>query len=188
MDFTLKYRKTGYNRRLAKKRFQWLIEALCFVSSTLLAGSLVLRKPLLRQAPNRYEPFLSMKNTVFIFVSALLILSCQSTSIEQNIEDPEIDVNKTNGKENDSMKQIMASRLEGFWMSKSYLDNVKRTKSPFKAKDYSASWFAFELQKKNLLSDDPKLFGMQSNEGGYYAKLEWNSEDGYICANKNSFA
>jgi len=45
---------TGYNRRLAKKRVQWLNEALCFVSSSVLADSLVLRNPLLRQAPKRY--------------------------------------------------------------------------------------------------------------------------------------
>lgn len=43
-----------HNRRLAKKRVQCLNEALCFVSSSVLADSLVLRNPLLRQAPNRY--------------------------------------------------------------------------------------------------------------------------------------
>jgi hypothetical protein len=46
-------RKTAYKRRLAKKRFQCLNEALCFVSSSVLADSLVLRNPLLRQAPKR---------------------------------------------------------------------------------------------------------------------------------------
>lgn len=45
---------TTANRRLAKKRVQCLNEALCFVSSSVLADSLVLRNPLLRQAPNRY--------------------------------------------------------------------------------------------------------------------------------------
>jgi hypothetical protein len=44
---------TGANRRLAKKRVQCLNEALCFVSSSVLADSLVLRNPLLRQAPKR---------------------------------------------------------------------------------------------------------------------------------------
>ena len=43
-----------HNRRLAKKRVQWLIEALCFVSSSVLAESLVLRNPLLRQARKRF--------------------------------------------------------------------------------------------------------------------------------------
>ncbi len=43
------------NRRLAKKRVQWLNEVLCLVSSSLLADSLVLRNPLLRQAPNRWR-------------------------------------------------------------------------------------------------------------------------------------
>jgi len=42
------------NRRLAKKRVQCLNEAWCFVSSSVLADSLVLLNPLLRQAPNRY--------------------------------------------------------------------------------------------------------------------------------------
>jgi len=46
-------RKAAANRRLAKKRFQWLNEALYFVSSSVLADSLVLRNPLLRQAPKR---------------------------------------------------------------------------------------------------------------------------------------
>ncbi len=44
------------NRRLAKKRVQCLNEVLCFVSSSVLADSFVLRNPLLRQAPNRYMP------------------------------------------------------------------------------------------------------------------------------------
>jgi len=43
------------NRRLAKKRVQWLNEVLCFVSSSVLAESLVLRNPLLRQAPKRCQ-------------------------------------------------------------------------------------------------------------------------------------
>jgi hypothetical protein len=46
-------RITTANRRLAKKRVQCLNEALCFVSSSVLADSLVLRNPLLRQAPKR---------------------------------------------------------------------------------------------------------------------------------------
>jgi len=49
----MKNRKTGYNRRLAKKRVQCLNEALFFVSSSVLAYSYVLRNQLLRQAPKR---------------------------------------------------------------------------------------------------------------------------------------
>jgi len=47
-------RSAGANSRLAKKRVQFKIEALCFVSSSVLADSLVLRNPLLRQVPNRW--------------------------------------------------------------------------------------------------------------------------------------
>ena len=46
-------RMAAGNMRLAKKRIQCLNEAYCFVSSLVLADSLVLRNPLLRQAPNR---------------------------------------------------------------------------------------------------------------------------------------
>jgi hypothetical protein len=46
-------RRASGNRRLAKKRVQCLNEALCFVSSSVLADSLVLRNPLLRQSPKR---------------------------------------------------------------------------------------------------------------------------------------
>jgi len=52
---SLKEEKTSANRRLAKKRVQRFNEALCFVSSSVLADSLVLRNPLLRQAPKRYK-------------------------------------------------------------------------------------------------------------------------------------
>jgi len=51
-------RMAAANRRLAKKRVQCLIEASCFGSNSVLADSLVLRNPLLRQAPKRYVKIL----------------------------------------------------------------------------------------------------------------------------------
>jgi glutaredoxin-related protein len=48
-------RRPACNSGFAKKRVQWLNEALRFVSSSVLAESFVLRNPLLRQAPNRYS-------------------------------------------------------------------------------------------------------------------------------------
>jgi hypothetical protein len=50
-----KTRTTGYNTGFAKKRVQWLNEALCFVSSSVVADSFVLRNPLLRKARKRYQ-------------------------------------------------------------------------------------------------------------------------------------
>ena len=50
---TDKQKTTAANRRLAKKRVLCLNGALCFVSSSVLADNLVLRNPLLRQAPKR---------------------------------------------------------------------------------------------------------------------------------------
>lgn len=46
---------TGYNSTYKKLAVHWLNQALCVVSSSVLAGSLVLRNPFLRQAPKRYR-------------------------------------------------------------------------------------------------------------------------------------
>ncbi len=51
-------RKSAYNRRLAKKRVQWLIEHSTSYQILCWVDSLVLRNPLLRQAPKRYpQPY-----------------------------------------------------------------------------------------------------------------------------------
>jgi len=47
-------RKTAYNSTYKKLAVQWLKEALCFVSSSVVADSFLHRNPLLRQAPKRY--------------------------------------------------------------------------------------------------------------------------------------
>ena len=47
----------AYNSGLAKVAVQWFIEHLCFVSSSVLADSFVLRNRHLRQAAKRKEQF-----------------------------------------------------------------------------------------------------------------------------------
>jgi len=47
-------RTAAGNKGLAKVAVQWLIEHFCFVSSAVLADSLVLRIRHLRQAPKRW--------------------------------------------------------------------------------------------------------------------------------------
>lgn len=44
-----------HNRRMAKKRVQCLIEALCFVSSSVLVDSLVVLNPHIRQSAKHYQ-------------------------------------------------------------------------------------------------------------------------------------
>jgi hypothetical protein len=53
LNLTVKKEGRTANMRLAKKRVQFLNEALYFNSSSVLADSLELRNPLLRQAPKR---------------------------------------------------------------------------------------------------------------------------------------
>ncbi len=68
-------RKTAYNRRLAKKRVQWLIEHSTSYQILCWVDSLVLRNPLLRQAPNRYVKFNDMKTNIAIRTILIFILS-----------------------------------------------------------------------------------------------------------------
>jgi hypothetical protein len=56
-------RTTGYNSTYKKLAVQWLNEALCFVSSSVLADSFVLRNRQLLIAAKRYHTFeLKFKN------------------------------------------------------------------------------------------------------------------------------
>lgn len=57
MESLTEQEQRRHNRRLAKKRVQWLNEALCFVSSSVRIDRFVLRNPPLQQAPNRYRTF-----------------------------------------------------------------------------------------------------------------------------------
>jgi hypothetical protein len=52
------------NRRLAKKRVKCLNEGLYFASSSVLTESSVLRNPLLRQSPKRYNQWLTWAFTI----------------------------------------------------------------------------------------------------------------------------
>ena len=53
----MKNRKTGYNSTYKKLAVQWLNGAFCFVSSSVLADSLVLRNRQLLIAAKRYTSF-----------------------------------------------------------------------------------------------------------------------------------
>jgi hypothetical protein len=57
----VRQRKTAYNSTYKKLAVQWLNEVLCFVSSSVLADSFVLRNRHLRQARNRYNQWLEVK-------------------------------------------------------------------------------------------------------------------------------
>jgi hypothetical protein len=51
----IKLEQRTANSTYKKLAVQWLNEALCFVSSSVLADSFMLRNSLLRQASNRYK-------------------------------------------------------------------------------------------------------------------------------------
>jgi hypothetical protein len=54
-------KKTPYNSSYKKLAVQWLNEALCFVSSSVVADSLVLRNRQLLVAAKRYQQAMRMR-------------------------------------------------------------------------------------------------------------------------------
>ena len=63
--------KTATNRRLAKKRVQWLNEHSASYQILCWIDSLVLRNPLLRQAPKRYRSCIRTVNTSTLLLDFL---------------------------------------------------------------------------------------------------------------------
>jgi hypothetical protein len=58
---TLQTKKPATNTTYKKLTVQWFNEVLCFVSSSVLSDSLVLRNPLLRQAPKSSAQYAIIK-------------------------------------------------------------------------------------------------------------------------------
>ena len=85
------------NMRLAKKRVQCLNEALCFVSSSVLADSLVLRNPLLRQAPNRYLQanltIMQSNRFYFLILVFIFLLSCKKNQQKKDYINEKMNIN-----------------------------------------------------------------------------------------------
>lgn len=74
-------------------------------------------------------------------------------------------------------KKEMARELHGFWMGKNYLEQIEKTKSIYKARNYKTSIWAFTLDSTNLLSDSAFLNGFTDHEGGYGAFLKFNKNE-----------
>ncbi len=109
-----------------------------------------------------------MNKLIILTLTLLLMNSCGETS-ENEIES-EADVQNIDKSE--LIKE--ADYLDGFWLIDNYLSNIEKTKSIYHNRDYGTLLYGFVLQKDNLITDSPYLYGFTDHEGGYDAPLIFN--------------
>ena len=84
------FRKNQRNANSTYKKLavQWLNEALCFVSSSVVADSLVLRNRQLLVAANRYAQFMThIMKTIFILLTTILVSCGQQNYEHKNLNE-----------------------------------------------------------------------------------------------------
>lgn len=82
---------------------------------------------------------------------------------------------KTNEIKHNNFKKLLAEKLEGLWLSESYLEDIAKSHSIYESRKYTTSLWGFQLEKENLLSESPSINGFTEHEGGYGAAIEFDS-------------
>lgn len=101
--------RAATNSRLAKKRVQCLNEALCFASSSVLADSLVLRNPLLHQAPKRY---LQTKQTIVNRIKKIVLILTLLLGVNTNCMAQEITINTDRPDQSDGVSTVPIGKFQ----------------------------------------------------------------------------
>lgn len=113
--------------------------------------------------------FGSMKPLVFCICFLPLFLSCAQNPVgregNKETEKPVVDENN---------KEEQANILDGKWMPESYLTRIEKTSSIYENRKYETELWGFQLDKKNLLGDEPVIEGMTEHEGGYGSHLKYD--------------
>ncbi|WP_293308825.1 hypothetical protein [Pedobacter sp. UBA5917] len=116
-----------------------------------------------------------MKALSNILIIALLFFGCRPTEDKTNQQ--KLSKNDTSGQ---SITEI-ADQLHGDWISKEYIDNIRKTKSIFGSHNYKTTVLVAQLLKEELVGDTATLYGLSDHEGGYRAFLKFDKK-------KNKFA
>lgn len=109
-------------------------------------------------------------NKIFSPLLLLLLVSCSHRQQQNNESDSLHEMS-----DNKSLSEL-SKKIDGEWYGEKYLKNIEKTKSIFASRKYHTMVFGFILDKKNLISDFPKLLGFQDHEGGYDANLKYDKE------------
>lgn len=75
----------------------------------------------------------------------------------------------------EDVKAILADKLNGYWLSESYLVDIENSRSIFESRNYKTEFWGFRLDKEDLLSESPAVHGFSEHEGGYSFSLKFDS-------------
>lgn len=112
-----------------------------------------------------------MRKTLLLIVSLVFIASCNQGNKAVNQE-----AGSTDSLTVQTRKSEMAERMNGLWISDSYLREIEKSKSIYQSRKYTTAWFAIQFEKENLSGEKPALYGMTEHEGGADCPLQFNKE------------
>ncbi|MDJ1503853.1 hypothetical protein [Xanthocytophaga agilis] len=116
-----------------------------------------------------------------IFPSLLLILFLFSCN-ENRTKTDNIQVDSAHTS-NDKQKSALADKLDGLWISESYLKNIETRQSIYKSREYDSKVLGFSLDKRTMLSDTAMLEGFTTHEGGYSSPIKYDTSKGKFVNN-----
>ena len=107
------------------------------------------------------------KIKTLVLLSLIVVLFSCSGNINEKSSDSlnQDSINKKNS----------ALHLHGEWISKDYLDDLEKTKSPFESRGSYGEMISISFDSTNLLSNEARLNGCNAHEGGYGFFLKYNS-------------
>jgi hypothetical protein len=108
-----------------------------------------------------------MSNFILGLFLSLLLISCNNISKKWKN-----DLAENNG--NNKISEL-AERLNGIWISESYLDEIEMSKSIYLSRNYKTQIIGFRLDEANLVTDSAILGGFTDHEGGYTSPLKYDS-------------
>jgi hypothetical protein len=108
------------------------------------------------------------KKTAIILL--ILIVSCTRNSTD----DKKINQGLTS-------KEVIAEKLDGYWLSESYLLDISRSHSIYHSREYKTKFWGFVLDRKNLMTDSASINGFTPHEAGYSCFITFDSvKNGFV--------
>lgn len=108
--------------------------------------------------------------TVITLFLLIAVISCK----KEDTSTKKIEVISQDKSQENNQQGQLAAKLAGNYVTDTYLSEIEKLKSIYKAEDYTTSMLGFELNKDSLAGKHPCLNGYSYNEGGLNASLLYN--------------
>ncbi|MDJ1471427.1 hypothetical protein QNI19_27440 [Cytophagaceae bacterium DM2B3-1] len=111
----------------------------------------------------------------------LFLFSCSEKNT--NTDNVQADSIQTTNNSTINAGATLADKLDGLWISESYLKNIETRQSIYKSREYDSKVLGFSLDKKTMLSDTAMLEGFTTHEGGYSSLIKYDTSKGKFVNN-----